>query len=1305
MSRPTLFGTTSTAFTIALTVATTHVASAATVNVTGNVNISALGISADDTDIIFAGDHTLTIDTTLAFKISSINADGNNAVINFSGTNKIRLANSAGTVVIQEGLGSGSITITGGAAGAGFSATLETGETIDVRATIDEAVAGNTWLIGNNTLLLSTSGAEVGAVEIGFDGGGAKLDIDDDAEVASITPTGDFTIDVSTAKTLTVSGAATAIGDNTLTLIGGSSTSAIVAASGFNLDNSSSAINVNSAITLDDLNVSANGTITLADGVTLTLSDSVQLGANTLTFMGTGGTGGETVVATNGITINNADSLLVVDGDTANTFTISKVDITGADLNAGKGLDINQNTSVTALAISQNATLDVAPGKTLSGTATLNAAKTLTINNTGTINAITATTAASTVNMTAAGTITTLTSAFAANTIDIDESAAITNLAVNANATLSVATGKTLTTTATVAASQILTTNQAGAVTTITLNGANAELNITTASPTISTLNVNADGGVLDVDVDCAITTCNLISGQGDLTLQHGSRSITSSTGFNLNNNELKLNEDGGVLSKVNMNAAGAVLDVNESNTVTTLTVAAAVTADITSAKTLTAAVDVVAGGVFELTSSGAVTTVNLNGANAELQMTGAGQVNTLNIFADGAVLDVNSTSTISNVNMTAGIGDLTLEIPSGKTLVGTIDVNNNTLTLTDIGRPGTINMDTDGGAIDLNASANPTALNISADVTIDVADATTLSGTVSIQDNTLTLLGAGTLARVDATTGTIIADATTTISDLRPNFGNAGVFTYSGTGASTVTRLDNATVGTGDTFRKAGTGTLTITNGIAEFFTDATTAKFDINEGTVVVGTASANNDITFNDDGDEITLAADAQITLYGNLTVSQAGTNTNFDAEPGSIINLAASAPKTITAAADNDFSPLGTVNLNGTDSDYAFAGAFDFSFGHININTTAALINTVAGSSILFTPNARVEIAGDGTLTVDAGESNSKIILDTTTSQGAFTLDRGTSSNVTIQNARVANSTYTSDNRDSALTEIGLQGVSDGGGNTNWFSRADVEDEEDPDDMDDPDSATDDDTTDDDMTDDDEDDLPEDDLPVDVETTVGQVASIDRNGNASGGASLSRNGAAALVDVTRATSGSFFVTIADGNLRPDFDGIPNQTALATTMRVTSSLTGDFDVTIQLCYNDDMLDDAALTEDQLVLYTYLEPDGPWTLAGALGQYQGDAEPTGVRGDYGYNSRTQCVWAVRDRLSDFAAGAGDSTSIPDGGNDPNGESPDNGTGTPPARTGLCGTLGLIPFTMMGLGLLTLTHQNRRRESPQTRN
>ena len=43
-----------------------------------------------------------------------------------------------------------------------------------------------------------------------------------------------------------------------------------------------------------------------------------------------------------------------------------------------------------------------------------------------------------------------------------------------------------------------------------------------------------------------------------------------------------------------------------------------------------------------------------------------------------------------------------------------------------------------------------------------------------------------------------------------------------------------------------------------------------DIDAGTVIIGASGSNDDITFDDDGDEITVASGATLTTFGSFAV---------------------------------------------------------------------------------------------------------------------------------------------------------------------------------------------------------------------------------------------------------------------------------------------------------------------------------------------------------------------------------------------------------------------------------------------------
>ncbi len=1271
-------------------------ASGADVLVTANANLSTLA-TADDTVLHWTGNYTVTVDGAYTGKtIAGINAASFTGTIDFLNANtKIILGNSTGNVVIEANGGEVKVQGAGtGARTAGFLVSPAlTGETIEIRTAIDDAANANYWVIGGHRLLITGTSPFVGTVDIGLDGGTAVMDVDESGTVTLINPTGDFTIDVASGKALAIQTSWTA-GANTVTVSGASSTSSITNVAELTLDDATSVLGVSGTITFDDVNLGADAAIALQDGALLTLTDAVPIGARTLTLRGTTGSAADRITATGGFTLDNVNSVLKIEGDTAHAMVVSKVD-TGAELNAGKGIDANENVEITALAALHAITLDVAPGKTLSGTTTLSVARVITLNNTGTVGAITANTAAGTVQFTAAGTVTTLTNDIAGTTIDADESATVTTMTFNQNATLDVLTAKTLTATATVAAGKILTVSGAGTVSKVVLNGTNAEVNMT-GGGVLTTLDVDANGGILDVDTtDCTVTTCNMKAGVGDLAIEHGSRKITSTGGFDVNDNTLSIAQAGGTIDLVTMDTFGGVLDINEAATITAMTISASVEVKAASGRTVTSTTTISAAGILKHSENGTLTAVILNGAGAELNMTGSGQVTTLNVSSDGGVLNVDATSTVGTATMDATKGNLTVDVATGKTLAATFDINDNRLTIIGTGVPGTIVMDTDGGILDVNADCSPNFSAFTGDATIDIASSKTLTGTLDIGATTLTLEGSGTVTRVDATTGTILANGATTIGDLRANFGTGGTFTYGGTAKSTVTSMSNSGIGASERMVKTGTGSLTVGVGFGTLFGKATGVRVAVEQGELIVGSTSASHDIPINDDADEITVASGATLTTYGSLSVSTGGTNVNLDAAVGSTVNLSSTGgTENITAAADNDYQFLGTVNITGAGASYTMNGAYVFAFGDVTIAGTASLINNVPSSTIQFVPGSTITLNGsdsDGAaLTVNGQATTTRIIMTTTEAGDPFTIDRNASGNLTMDNVALSNSSYRSNDGGAAIDELSLAGTADVDKNTNWFSAAFVADDDDSATIDD-DTPLEDDAGD---TEDSPDAVDAVDDPTDeADTHVGQLVSVGRDGTASAGAASTVTDVTGFVDITGATSGSLFVVIADDNLRPDFEGIPDADALPVTMRASSSVTGvGFVAIVQFCVTEELLDDAGHDLSELILYTYQEPDGPWVLAGESGRYRGDMEPTGNVGDYGYESEFMCVWAVRDALSDFAVGTGptDSSAV---GDETVTEQPDTpvdpevGPTAPP----VCGLFGMISACLMAAGLVGL--------------
>jgi len=313
---------------------------------------------------------------------------------------------------------------------------------------------------------------------------GGVLDADNSLAVSgALTHSGDITIDVADNKTLTYSGAAISLGANTLTLSGGGS----LVSGGLTLNNADSKLLLNS-ITLDKETTSANSlgidvdnnstvtslsvgyitpvsiasgktltgaitvtagslklteagtlastismsggvldadnsltvsgtltqsgaiTIDVADNKTLTYSGTaISLGANTLTLSGGGS------LVSGGLTLNDASSKLLL-----NSITVDNVSTSANSL----GLDVDNNSTITALSVANITPVSIAGSKILSGAITVTAGS-IKLNETGTL--------ASTISM-------------SGGTLDADNSSTLSGTLTQAgNITIDVADDKTLT--------------------------------------------------------------------------------------------------------------------------------------------------------------------------------------------------------------------------------------------------------------------------------------------------------------------------------------------------------------------------------------------------------------------------------------------------------------------------------------------------------------------------------------------------------------------------------------------------------------------------------------------------------------------------------------------------------------------------------------------------------------------------------------------------------------------------------------------------------------------------------------------
>jgi hypothetical protein len=159
------------------------------------------------------------------------------------------------------------------------------------------------------------------------------------------------------------------------------------------------------------LSITADSELTVSQGYTLNLSQNggLVLGGNALTISG----GGSFV--SGGVTLNNADSKLLL-----NSITLDSANTTADSL----GLDVDANSTVTALSVGHITPISIATGKSLSGAITVTAGS-LKLAETGTL--------ASTIAM-------------SGGNLDADESSTVSGaLTQLADITIDVAAGKTLT--------------------------------------------------------------------------------------------------------------------------------------------------------------------------------------------------------------------------------------------------------------------------------------------------------------------------------------------------------------------------------------------------------------------------------------------------------------------------------------------------------------------------------------------------------------------------------------------------------------------------------------------------------------------------------------------------------------------------------------------------------------------------------------------------------------------------------------------------------------------------------------------
>ncbi len=804
-------------------------------------------------------------------------------------------------------------------------------------------------------------------IAIDMQGGGASLNMAGTSTTAGIGTVG-------TGDTITLNGAITGAttgnittGTNTLTLLAGASIAGFVSVpAGQTLD-------VNGDASIGTLNDNGNAlNIDIADGVTLTVGTPALTGTTTLTGA------------------DETDSILELDGSS----TISSISISGS-----ARIQVDADTTITSLTngAGQTLDLDIADDVTLTVT---------TPNFAGTTTAIGADFENSILVLNSGSTIADLTVS------------GLLNIAINATTLIT-----------------DLATSGSDAV----FFDLPSNVQVVVTNPSLAGFTL-ASGE--DLDSGFSVTnasTINYLSLRDTITAHFGDATTVTT-----------LSAETGSTIKLDIDAAlGITAFAAIGFDHLTFDIASGLTA------TVTGVVTIIADQVIELVAvdGGGNETINfvgdlvLSGINSNLKFTNdtgriAGEVQ---MTGSGSSIDVDGNSEIEtftpNVNSTINFADgksltldngITVAAPATLTLDGTTGSAGETFTVPTIvlatGGAATLEVGGDTantfnvlstiGAsastrLEVNTSTNITSHQLGGASTIAVADGATLATVATINASPLALEGTGTITRIDSTTGLIADTGGVTISDLRADPSGTTTILVA-TDVTTTVSLSNALTTAGDVLNKTGDGTLIVKTGLTDIFDNGAGMVIDIDAGTLVAGTTGSNDDVTFDDDADEIQIADGATFRTTGSITVGDAGANANIDAVSGSTVELSSAAgAETLTAAADEDFKLLGSVLINGTDSDYSIADAFEYQFGDVTINATGSLIHNTPSGKMRFVSGSTLLLNGTATLDVDGQASGTPVTMDTTDGTPLFTINRGSSANFTLTNAALTNARYRDD----------------------------------------------------------------------------------------------------------------------------------------------------------------------------------------------------------------------------------------------------------------------------------------------------
>ncbi|MCS5580477.1 MAG: hypothetical protein NZ837_08085, partial [Gammaproteobacteria bacterium] len=425
-----------------------------------------------------------------------------------------------------------------------------------------------------------------------------------------------------------------------------------------------------------------NAAIEVASGQTLNYSGaSIGLGANELTLIG-----GGTFNNSNALVLNNADSLLALEG----IGTIGNVKAT-ANANSSKGLHVSSSAALGQYDVSAVGYLEIAASQTLSGQLNLQSGGELNISGSGEYT----------------GDIELAGGKFSAT----DDQTLSGTLSITADSELAVSEDHTLTLSQTGGLSlggNTLTLIGGGTLQSGGLKLNNASSKLLLNSITVDSVSTSADSLGLKIDDNSTISSLS-VSNLTPVSITDGkslSGGITVNTG-----GTVQLADNGTLASNISMN--GGKLDADNSLTISgAVTSAGDFSIDVASGKTITFDNGTISTENYQLTLEGAGTIafpdnasgIVVNNAAGLLKLNGTGTLGAAQVTAvsnTGKGLSVNASSTISNLKVAA---NTELNVAADKTLSGAVEVaENKTLTLSGTGTLGsTLNLE---GTLEAGAS------------------------------------------------------------------------------------------------------------------------------------------------------------------------------------------------------------------------------------------------------------------------------------------------------------------------------------------------------------------------------------------------------------------------------------------------------------------------------------------------------------------------------------------------------------------------------------------------------------------------